>query len=113
MTVNLSNSFIEKHDEGYSIFLLVPDNSRNFLHCKSYRLDRILMYYQDILGQKIGNYNCSIIEDETYFRIQVSLRVGEQLNGENNKDLIFHSRKLNLNDAVFEYGLFIGLSDKK
>lgn len=109
MAVDLSNSYVEKHGDGYAIFLLVPDSSRNYLHCSEQSLSKILFYYQDILGQKIGNYNTSIEEDRTYYRIKVTLRCGEQLDGENTKDIEFHSRKLNLNDAVFEYGLFIGL----
>ncbi|MCV0393662.1 MAG: hypothetical protein K5790_10310 [Nitrosopumilus sp.] len=113
MIVTLSNSYIEKHGDGYSIFISIPDDSRNFLHCDPLRLDRMLMYYQDIIAQKIGNYNCSIVEDGTYFRIKTQLRCGEQLNGDNDTDLIFHSRKLNLNDAVFEYGLLIGLPEKQ
>lgn len=111
MRVNTSNSYIEEHNEAYAIFILLPDGSRNYIHSNRQQLGILLMYYQDIQNQTIGNYNTSIVREGDYFRIKTVLQCGLQLNGENNISIDFHSRLLNLNDAVYEYGLFIGLDE--
>lgn len=103
MKLDHSNVYLKAHEKGgVEICIEMPD-SRNYLHCISLPLDIALFYEQDILKQKIGNWNTKIEPDEKYYRVKTTLDCREQLDGENTEKLVFHSRKLNLNDAEFEY----------
>ncbi|MDE1867756.1 MAG: hypothetical protein KGI08_08635 [Thaumarchaeota archaeon] len=103
MILDHSNTYIKQHGDGYVICIDTPERTRNYIHCEKIPLDTILLIKSDILNQKIGNWNTEIVPDGNYFRINVILKHGLQLSGENDKDLKFHSRLLNLNDAEFEY----------
>lgn len=108
MILNHSNTYIKKHGDGYVICIDAPVRTRNYVHCEKLPFDQILFIKSDILKQEIANWNTKIVEDGNYFRINVTLKHGLQLSGENDKDLKFHSRLLNLNDAEFEYYQIIG-----
>lgn len=89
---------IIEHDAGYYIALIMPDNSNNFLHtpvsfnindvCKSLSLLQDLNYLEES--------NLTIDKDGTYYRIKIVL------SDCNDTKYYFHSRKLNLNDALSE-----------
>lgn len=97
-----SNIYLKKGVKGAEICIELPD-SRDYIHCNELPLDIALYYKTDLLKQKIGSWNTKIEPDGTYYRVKTTLRCREQLDGENTEDLVFHSRKLNLNDAEFEY----------
>ena len=102
MQLDYSNLYLGKEGTGIRLCIEMPDQ-RNYLHTVSLPLSLALSYKQDLINQKTGNWNTEIIVDEAYFRVQTKLSVGEQLNGKNTETLTFHSRKLNLNDAEFDY----------
>ena len=112
MKLDHANVYIKKKEQGYVLCIEIPDQ-RNYLHSSLEPLGVILQYEQDILEQTIGNWNTIIKEDGTYYRLQISLAVGKQINGINDQELIFHSRKLNLNDAEFDYFTVIQNSDEQ
>ena len=102
MKLDHSNVYLKKDDKGIEICIELPD-SRNYLRCIELPLDIALYYKTDLLNQKIGSWNTKIEPDDKYYRVKTTLRCREQLDGENTEDLVFHNRKLNLNDAEFEY----------
>lgn len=102
MNLDHSNVYLKETEEGIIICIEIPD-TRNYIHSPYFSLDTGLTFKQDILKQKTGNWNTKIIRDDKYYRVQVVLGVGEQTSGQNDQEIIFHSRKLNLNDAEFEY----------
>jgi len=113
MKLDHSNVYLKEHPKGgVTIHIEMPD-SRNYLHSNSLPLNLAVYYKQDLINQKIGSWNTKIEPDEGYYRVKTTLRCREQLDGENTEDISFHSRKLNLNDAEFEYYTIIQNSDDK
>lgn len=93
-----SNLYITEHGLGYTINIQMPDGSRNYLHTKFYKDLTTAIFHKNELIKNfvISNDNViGIIRDEKYYRIIVSFR------GDFGQ-VRFHSRKLNLNDAIYE-----------
>ena len=99
MKLDVINLKVFIHHKGYALKILMPDGSDNYLHngnnedVNETLLIRDLLFEQEIFSQDIN-----IKEEDRYFRIELRI---EDINGDKQ---YFHSRKLNLNDAVFERG---------
>ena len=77
--------------------IMMPDGSRNYLHTDLQMPINDVMVCRDLLlEQEFTQQEIEIKQDESYFRLEVNLK---DVNG---TDYKFHSRKLNLNDVVFE-----------
>ncbi len=102
MKLTSSNLKVFEYKEGYALKIMMPDGSQNYLHSGE-RLDinqllreRDLLVQQEILAKDI-----EITPEDKYFRIIVRVEDGSK------DKYYFHSRKINLNDAVFERMLLI------
>ena len=106
-----SNCYLEKHDTGYSICISLPDNSKNYIHSDTLSIiDLALKYRESLLLRSIEPENCTIKEEGSYYRINVMFEIYPEVTEINKLStiyILFHSRKLNLNDAVFERDLLI------
>src|SRR3972149_8726559 len=113
MKITHNNCYLEKHDTGYSICISLPDNSKNYIHSDTLSiLDLALKYRESLLLRAIEPENCKIKEDGSYYRINVIFEiypdpfdVVSEITKLPTIYLLFHSRKLNLNDAIFERDL--------
>jgi hypothetical protein len=102
MELNAKTVYVKEKDDGYTICIDMPDHSRNYLHCETIKeLWKIQEYMKDILGLELDSVD--IIKDDTYYRLQTTLFMGETADTE----LHFHSRKLNINDAFYERELLL------
>lgn len=96
MKLDVSNLKVMKHNDNFALKIMMPDGSDNFIHTEDNDLLSILINRSLLLEQEINEQQIEIIEDGTYYRLNLFL---EDVNDEKHK---FHSRKLNLNDVVFE-----------
>ena len=97
MKLDVSNLKVFKHEKGYCLKIMMPDGSDNYLHMQLYNdIESILLIRDLLLEQEIYQPDLQIMEDGTYYRIWLSIK---DVNGDSYQ---FHSRKLNLNDVVFE-----------
>jgi len=81
----------------FCLHLIMPDGSSNYLHNRdNLDVNDIVLVRQLLLNQEILDDELKIILDEGYYRLRLDMH---DCNG--NKHF-FHSRKLNLNDVVFE-----------
>lgn len=102
MILTKSNLQVFKHEKGYTLKLLMPDNSDNYLHLQLYNdIESVLLYRDVLLDQEIDSLQLVIKEDETYYRLWLYLR------DDNDDRYPFHSRKLNLNDAIHERDMML------
>ena len=108
---NLYVAQVKKHDKKhYELRLEYPDGSRNFLHWgemgSDEDLNRLLIIRDLITLEKIqlDGGNLKIVSDEKYYRINLSFQIET---AEGSVDVLMHSRKLNLNDAVNERSTLI------
>lgn len=96
MEVNDGNTYITEHKEGYSLNIQMPDGSRNYLHYTCKDLESAIIVRELINECSIDHMNLIIGKDEGYYRLYLNIN---DCNGDFHK---FHSRKLNLNDVVYE-----------
>ena len=97
MELNEGNTYITKHDDRlYCINIEMPDGSRNYLHHKAVDLESAIIVRELINECSIDHMNMAIIGEDQYYRVIVNIA---DCNGDKHR---FHSRKLNLNDAVYE-----------
>lgn len=96
MQLNESNVYITTHKEGYSVNIQMPDGSRNYLHHSELNLESAIIVKELVQECSIEHLNLSIITDDGYYRLILNIK-------DCNDDVHrFHSRKLNLNDVIFE-----------
>lgn len=96
MNLDVSNLKVFKHNNEFALQIIMPDESKNFLHSESFLdINDAVKIKDQLMGMVVRSENLLILNDESYFRIDVVLRPKE-------KSYSFHSRKLNLNDVVFE-----------
>ncbi len=100
MQLTRNNVIIEKHDDQFTVKIMMPNFSRNYLHCEKMSLEDAVVVRDTITEQSIDHMNLSIQESEKYFRLILKLEIG-------GKEIVFHSRKLNVIDAVFERDLLL------
>ena len=98
MKLGLDNVYLVKKDNQYIIHIGMPDGSKNYLHCQPFDLYHAIMYRDNLIGLEIDKDSIQVNEDETYYRLYMPILVGETADVE----LKFHSRKLNLNDVIYE-----------
>jgi len=96
MELNVGNTFITKHGKFYTVNIQMPDGSRNFLHHKELGLESALIVRELVEECSIDHMNLNIIEEDKYYRLVANIK---DCNGDEHR---FHSRKLNLNDVVYE-----------
>lgn len=97
MKLTAGNTYIVKNKNNkYELRIEMPDGSRNYIHCQEFQdLDSAILIREIIEEQDIDYLNLRISYDEEYYRLYFYLN--------NNDDIIeFHSRKLNLNDVIYE-----------
>ena len=87
-----------KDEKGnHRVMIMMPYNTGNYLHSEmKMSVNDAMLTRELLLDQEFSNMNVSLKEDEGYYRIVL------KINDVNGKEVVFHSRKLNLNDAVFE-----------
>lgn len=101
MQLNEKNLYIKEHKDGYIVCIEMPDSSRNYLHCEPVKdLSEAIWIMQDFDGS-MELEDAEVNKDGEYYRINIVLTDGR------NKPQLFHSRKLNLNDAIFERRLLL------
>ena len=96
MKLDLSTVKVVEYHHGFTIRIMMPDGSGNYLHTGRHDLESILVIRSLILDQEIYEQQISIVKDEDYYRLNLLVEDC------NNDKYQFHSRKLNLNDVVFE-----------
>lgn len=97
MKLDEDNLKVFKHDKGHCLKIIMPDGSGNYLHLQLYNDVNSMLIIRDLLlEQEIYMQDVEVIEDGTYYRLNVTLKDC------NNDSYDFHSRKLNLNDVVYE-----------
>ena len=103
MKLNSKNLYISEHRNGFSVYIEMPDNSRNYLHNQSVKyLPDAVMIMNDFDGDLELDYgNTEIVEVDEYYRIVVSLEDGR------GKIQKFHSRRLNVIDAAKEFEMLV------
>ena len=102
MKLDNSNLYVKQHGkDDYIICIELPDNSRNFIHSQSMILGDCIIAVDELNGLDIpSDANTPYLEsDGTYYRVKMTI---EPHNMSLTESLYFHSRKLNLNDAVRE-----------
>ena len=102
MKLNNSNLYIKQHGkDDYVICIELPDNSRNFIHCQPMVLGDCVQILDDLIDFDINSdANIPYLDlDGTYYRVKMTI---EPKNMPFSESLFFHSRKLNLNDAIRE-----------
>jgi len=103
MKLTEGNLKVFKHHDGYALKILMPDGSGNYLHNGNHiELDETILDRELLLEMDIDHMCINTKEEDEYFRIE--LRIPD-VNG--NKHY-FHSRKVNLNDVVFERMQLLG-----
>lgn len=96
MKLDVSNLKVAEHKGMYTLKIIMPDGSGNYLHTGVHDLESVLIIRSLIDEHEIYEQDISIISDEGYYRISLVLE------DYNNDKYEFHSRKLNLNDVIFE-----------
>ncbi len=97
MKITIANTYIQQYKTGYSIHIQMPDGSRNYLHSQPFELQTALELRDEFVDQYlIRKESIHVIPDGKYFRLQFHLGGGKV------QEVPFHSRKLNLNDAIYE-----------
>uniref|UniRef100_A0AAT9JAJ2 ORF48 n=1 Tax=Nitrosopumilaceae spindle-shaped virus TaxID=3065433 RepID=A0AAT9JAJ2_9VIRU len=114
MKLTPDNLKLIEHKDGHCLIIKMPDGSDNYLHCQNLRFNDLIRLRNELL---IGNHgvqyiHTSIVKDETYYRIHVNFtfykKIGyREYSSEHDVTLDFHSRRLNLNDAIIEYDLLV------
>ncbi|UVF62410.1 hypothetical protein [Nitrososphaeria virus YSH_922147] len=96
----------ETEKDSFALCIELPDNSRNYIHTQDMILNDCLIALEELRGKTIeDDCNAPYLEkDGTYFRIKMTVEPREFTFSES---LYFHSRKLNLNDAVKEHLMLI------
>lgn len=96
MEINTGNTFITVHGNLYTVNIQMPDGSRNYLHHKEVSLESAIIVRELLEECSIDHMNTTIIPEDGYYRLIVNIA---DCNDDKHK---FHSRKLNLNDVIFE-----------
>lgn len=97
MKLSESNLKVFKAEKGHCLKIIMPDGSDNYLHLQLYNDIESMCLIRDLLmDTEFYQDSIHIIEDEGYYRLILLIK---DVNGDSYE---FHSRKLNLNDVVFE-----------
>lgn len=106
MKLTSSNLKVFEYKAGYALKIMMLDGSQNYLHGgERLDLNELLRERDLLLKQEISQKHIEIKSEDKYFRIIVRIRDAKD------NQYYFHSRKINLNDAVFERMLLM-MSDE-
>lgn len=97
MKIDEENTHIVKAGKFFELRLYMPDGSRNYLHNKSLTLEDAILCRSLLDEVMLDESNISIFEVDDYYQLVVKAGVNND-----DTDVRLHSRKLNLNDAIFE-----------
>ena len=97
MEVNAGNTQIVRKSSMFELRIYMPDGSRNYLHANHLTLEDALVSRELTDEITLDHMNVGIIPDGEYYRVVTKIGVNND-----ETDVRFHSRKLNLNDAVYE-----------
>jgi len=95
MKLTDSNVYIVAHGGQYTVNIQMPDGSRNYLHSKQMDLDSAIITKELIDEQDIDHMSIIIRNDGQYYRLVAVIKCNDEVEE-------FHSRKLNLNDVIYE-----------
>ena len=119
MRLRESNVYVVKVENTigsfYELRIDYPDNSRNFLHWddegRTRNLQQLLEVRDRIIAQKItlDRLNTKAVEDGVYYRLESSFIIRTK---DDEQQIVAHSRKLNLNDVVYERDLLVEHEDR-
>lgn len=88
---------MKDRDGSHRLIIMMPYNTGNYLHSEEkMSVNDAILTRELLLDQEFTNLDVSLKEDVEYYRLILKVK---DVNG---KEVVFHSRKLNLNDAVFE-----------
>ena len=92
------NLRIMKDEKGsHRLQVLMPNKSGNYLHTDlQMSVNDALIARQLLLDQEFTNQDVTLLEDDGYYRVIL------KVNDVNGSEYVFHGRKLNLNDAIYE-----------
>lgn len=93
-----TNLRLMKDEKGnHRVQLLMPNNTGNYLHTElKYAVNDAMLVRELLLDQEFSPQDVSILEDGGYYRIVLKIK------NINDEEVVFHGRKLNLNDVVYE-----------
>ena len=106
MILTKDNLYLQEHGKDYYVICIeLPDKSRNYIHSQGFILGTCLDIIDELIGFDLRDANIPYLEkDGTYYRVKMTI---ETKDFGFNDELYFHSRKLNLNDAVRERQMLI------
>lgn len=82
----------------HRLMILMPNNTGNYLHSDlEMELNNAIMVRELLIDQEFTNQDVTLKEEGGYYRLILTVK---DING---SEIVFHSRKLNLNDVVFEF----------
>lgn len=98
MIFTKSNLFVEKHEDGwFRLKLMMPQETGNFIHTDSQlQINEAVLIRDLLIDQEFYGKDIKLKEVEKYYRLIINAK---DVNGDT---IVFHSRLLNLNDAVYE-----------
>ena len=86
-----------RDEEGNHRIMLMQNTTGNYLHTDlKMPVNDALLVRELLLDQEFTSQDVSLKEDDGYYRIILKVK------NVNDEEIIFHGRKLNLNDAVYE-----------
>lgn len=93
---------IDKKETGYVLKVFLEGYLKNYIHTKPIKeLDEIIKTYDAVINKQITLDTLEVVEDDGYYRIKVKILSRMEI------PVIFHSRKLNLADLMYERGLLL------
>lgn len=103
MRLTQDNVCVDKVNDRFTIKILMPDDSGNYLHCQSWDLFHAIKYRDELIGIEIDDDTVQVQEEDSYFRIFMPISLGKK----SDVELRFHSRKLNLIDVQYERDMMV------
>ena len=95
MKLTQANTYLTAHHGKFAVNIQMPDGSRNHLHSRAMDLQSAIATRDLIEDQDIDHVNLLVRPDGSYFRLIAIMKINDDLEE-------FHSRKLNLNDVIYE-----------
>ena len=92
------NLRIMKDEKGnHRLQIIMPNNTGNYLHSDDkFSVNDALLVRELLLEQEFTSNDVGILEDSEYYRVVLKIK------DVNETEYMFHSRKLNLNDLIYE-----------
>jgi len=107
MKLTASNLYLkEVKGQQFVLCIELPDHSRNYIHSQEMILSDCMIAKEEITNKDIEEDADApyVMMEDSYYRIHMTIS-SKTLSLP--FELVFHSRKLNLNDAVVEHAMLI------